>query len=80
MGTSAVVSSKGQLVIPANLRRRFRLAEGTTVVFHEEKGRLVLEPDNFSALYALQGSLRGLPLEADLAAERSSARQRENAR
>jgi AbrB family looped-hinge helix DNA binding protein len=43
----AVISSKGQIVIPANLRKRLQLQEGTTVVFQEERGRLVLEPNNY---------------------------------
>jgi AbrB family looped-hinge helix DNA binding protein len=78
MAGTAVISSKGQVVIPANLRRRYGLDEGTTVVFQEERGRLVLEPSNYEAIYALQGSLREFPLEADLEAERQAAREREN--
>jgi len=78
MRTTAVISSKGQIVIPANLRRRYRLQEGTTVVFQEERGRLVLEPNTYQAIYALQGSLREFPLEADLEEERQAALAREN--
>jgi AbrB family looped-hinge helix DNA binding protein len=78
MRTTAVISSKGQIVIPANLRKRYRLQEGTTVVFQEERGRLVLEPNTYQAIYALQGSLREFPLEADLEEERRAAREREN--
>ena len=78
MRTTAVISSKGQIVIPANLRKRYRLQEGTTVVFQEERGRLVLEPNTYQAIYALQGSLREFPLEADLEEERRAARAREN--
>ncbi len=80
MPVAAVISSKGQIVIPANLRKRYRLREGSTVVFQEERGRLVLEPSNYDALYALQGSLREFPLEADLEEERRVARKRENER
>jgi bifunctional DNA-binding transcriptional regulator/antitoxin component of YhaV-PrlF toxin-antitoxin module len=56
-------------VIPSNLRKRYGLTEGTTVVFHEDRGRLVLAPSNHQAIYALQGSLAGFPLEQDLAEE-----------
>ena len=80
MPVTAVISSKGQIVIPANLRKRYRLQEGTTVVFHEERGRLILEPNNYDTIYALQGSLREFPLEASLEEERRAARQRENER
>lgn len=76
--TTAVISSKGQIVIPANLRKRYRLKEGTTVVFLEDRGRLVLEPSNYEAIYALQGSLREYPLEASLEEERRAERKRES--
>ena len=36
------MSSKGQIVIPANLRKRYGLTEGTTVELQEDRGRLVL--------------------------------------
>ncbi|HWE83773.1 MAG TPA: AbrB/MazE/SpoVT family DNA-binding domain-containing protein [Terracidiphilus sp.] len=77
MRSTAVMSSKGQIVIPAGLRKRYGLREGSTVVFQEEQGRLILEPNNFEDLYALQGSLQGFPLEADLEAERRAERKRQ---
>ena len=80
MRSSAVISSKGQIVIPANLRKRYRLGEGTTVVFQEERGRLVLEPNNIEAIYALQGSLKEFPIEASLEEERRIERKREDER
>jgi AbrB family looped-hinge helix DNA binding protein len=80
MRSTAVISSKGQIVIPANLRKRYRLREGTTIVFQEERGRLVLEPNNFEAIYALQGSLREFPIEASLEEERRDERKREDER
>jgi AbrB family looped-hinge helix DNA binding protein len=78
--SSSIISSKGQIVIPANLRKRYGLKEGTTVVFQEDRGRLVLEPSNYAAIYALQGSLAGCPLEEELARERRAERERENKR
>ena len=80
MRTSSVISSKGQIVIPANLRKRYGLKEGTTVTFQEDRGRLVLEPINYAAIYALQGSLADFPLEEELAEERGTERERENKR
>lgn len=80
MRTSSVISSKGQIVIPANLRKRYGLKEGTTVTFQEDRGRLVLEPSNYAAIYALQGSLADFPLEEELAEERGTERERENKR
>ncbi len=80
MRVSSVISSKGQIVIPANLRKRYGLKEGSTVVFQEDRGRLVLEPSNHAAIYALQGSLADFPLEPDLAEERQAERKREDKR
>jgi AbrB family looped-hinge helix DNA binding protein len=80
MRSTAVISSKGQIVIPADLRKRYRLKEGTTVVFQEDHGRLVLEPSNYDAIFALGGSLSNFPLEEDLEQERQSERNRENQR
>jgi bifunctional DNA-binding transcriptional regulator/antitoxin component of YhaV-PrlF toxin-antitoxin module len=68
------------MVIPAHLRRRYRWQEETAVLFQEERGRPVLEPNNCQAIYALQGSLREFPLEADLEEERRAARKRKNER
>ncbi len=80
MRATAVISSKGQIVIPATLRKRYRLMEGTTIVFQEDRGRLVLEPNDYSAIYALQGTLKDFPLEQALEAERAMERQREDER
>jgi AbrB family looped-hinge helix DNA binding protein len=78
MPESSIISSKGQIVIPAKLRKRYGLNEGTTVMFQEDRGRLVLEPGNHAAIYALQGSLKDFPLEADLLEERQAERRRED--
>ena len=78
MRATAVISSKGQIVIPANLRKRYGLKEGTTVVFQEEHGQLTLVPSNYDAILALAGSLRDYPIEEDLERERQSERNREN--
>jgi AbrB family looped-hinge helix DNA binding protein len=78
MRSSAVVSSKGQIVIPAAPRKKYRLHEGVTVVFREDGGRLILEPNNFAALYALRGTLKEYPLEEMLKAERAAEQQHED--
>ena len=80
MAATAVISSKGQIVIPAALRKKFRLKEGTVVAFREEGGHLVLEPDPFAAVLALQGSLKGKCLERMLIEERRKEREREDRR
>jgi len=80
MRTTAVISSKGQIVIPAHLRKRYGMKAGTTVVFQEDHGRLMLSPNNFDAIFALGGSLPDYPLEKDLERERQAERNRENRR
>lgn len=80
MRTTAVISAKGRVVIPANLRKRYGMKEGTTVVFQEDQGRLILTPGNCDAIFALRGSLGDFPLEEDLEQERRSERNRENRR
>jgi AbrB family looped-hinge helix DNA binding protein len=44
-GLSATFTSKGQLVIPASLRRKHKIEVGTKVQFLEDQfGRIVLQP------------------------------------
>jgi AbrB family looped-hinge helix DNA binding protein len=59
----ARVKAKGQVVIPVEIRRRFRIDEGTRVAFLEEEGRLFIQPVTDEFIDAMQGVLagRGLP-------------------
>ena len=59
-GTS-VVTTKGQLVIPARLRRRFGIKKGTTISFLEEGGRIIVQPVTRQFIRGLRGSLKGEP-------------------
>jgi AbrB family looped-hinge helix DNA binding protein len=81
MRSSSVISSKGQLVIPAELRRKYGLKEGIRVVFEEdESGRLALRASSFAEIYALQGIGSAFPLDEALEEERRQARSTEDAR
>ena len=80
MSATAIISSKGQIVIPARLRKRYGMKEGSTIVFQEDNGRLMLVPSNYDAILALGGSMRDFPIEEDLARDRLSERNRENLR
>jgi len=80
MSATAIISSKGQIVIPAGLRKKYRLKEGTVVAFREEEGHLVLEPNPFAAFRALYGSLKGYNLEKILVEDRRKEREREDRR
>jgi antitoxin PrlF len=41
------ISSRGQVVIPKELREKYGLKEGDSVVWEEEKGKLVLRKANW---------------------------------
>lgn len=57
----ATVTSKGQLVIPSRLRRKFGIRKGTQVAFVEENHRIVLQPLTPEFVRSLRGSLKGEP-------------------
>ena len=57
----STVTTKGQLVIPAKLRRKYAIRKGTQVAFVEEKNRLVLQPLTPEFIRSLRGSLKGEP-------------------
>jgi len=58
---TGVVTTKGQLVIPARLRRRFGIKKGTMVTFTEDDGRIIVQPVTREFIRGLRGSLRGEP-------------------
>jgi AbrB family looped-hinge helix DNA binding protein len=51
------VTSKGQLVIPARMRKRLRIERGTRVAVREEDGHLILQPMTDAYIDAMQGLL-----------------------
>ncbi len=54
----STVTTKGQLVIPARLRRKFGIRKGTQIAFLEENQRLVLQPITVEYLRRLRGSFK----------------------
>jgi len=73
---TSVVTSKGQLVVPAKLRRRFGIKKGTLMAFVEEGGRIIVQPVTREFIRSLRGSLKGEPSALDLLLEE---RKRERA-
>jgi AbrB family looped-hinge helix DNA binding protein len=63
---AATVTSKGQLVIPAGLRRRLGIRTGTRISIVEDNGRLILQPLTREFVHSLRGSLKGKPSLLDL--------------
>ena len=57
----STVTTKGQLVIPSKLRRKYSIKEGTQVAFLEQENRLVLQPLTPEFIRSLRGSLKDKP-------------------
>jgi len=78
---STRLSSKGQVVIPAELRKQLGLQKGTRATWKEERGRLILIPVTERTLGEIRGFLKpgpGAPtMFGDLFAERERERRRE---
>jgi AbrB family looped-hinge helix DNA binding protein len=51
------VTSKGQVVIPADLRRKLRIKAGTPIAVHESGGQLILQPITDEFIDSLRGVL-----------------------
>jgi len=68
-----IVSSKGQMVIPAVLREELGIEPGTRVAVRREGTCLILEPQTLAAKLRLidemQGCTAGLPSGTDLLLE-----------
>lgn len=75
-----VISSKGQVVIPAELREQFGLEKGTPATWSEEKGRLVLTPMTRQRLRQIRGFLKLKPGERSMFEELFAERERERKR
>ena len=59
MADMVTVTSKGQLVIPAKLRKKFGIRKGTRVSVTEEGNHLVLQPITRAYIHSLRGILKG---------------------
>ena len=53
------VTTKGQVVIPSKLRRKYGIRRGTQVAFVEERNRLILQPLTPEFVRQHRGSLVG---------------------
>jgi AbrB family looped-hinge helix DNA binding protein len=79
---TAYVTSKGQLAIPAKLRRKFNIKKGTRINFTEEGDRIVMRPVTREYIGSFCGIFKQKPGEksvvAEHLAERRAERDREN--
>lgn len=72
---TSTTTVKGQVVIPAPLRRKFGINPGTKVHFSEEEGRIVLRPVTRDYIRSVRGMLKGSGVLQELMAERRRERE-----
>lgn len=78
---TAVVTVKGQIVVPANIRRKYGIKKGTRVVIIEEHNGFMVMPldkkyfEQFAGILPTKGKAT-----KSLLAERRKEREREDAR
>lgn len=77
---SAYMTSKGQVVIPARLRRKYGLKEGTRLNFVEEKGRFIVQPVTKEFINSFCGIFKSKPGEKSAVQELLEDRAAERAR
>jgi AbrB family looped-hinge helix DNA binding protein len=76
---TVTVSSKGWVVIPSMLRKKFGLKAGMKVVVTEAEGKIVLTPQGGDPVDTLYGKLAGgESLTEALLAERAEEKKRED--
>jgi AbrB family looped-hinge helix DNA binding protein len=75
METYATV--KGQIVIPAALRRKYGIKTGTKIIITDNGDSISLRPVTEQYLRNLQGSLKGRGAMKVLVKERSNDKERE---
>jgi AbrB family looped-hinge helix DNA binding protein len=55
----AKITTRGQLTLPIEIRKRLGVREGSKVVFFEENGRIIIENAGMLALREAQTAMRG---------------------
>ncbi|HVN81620.1 MAG TPA: AbrB/MazE/SpoVT family DNA-binding domain-containing protein [Terriglobia bacterium] len=77
----AYVTSKGQLVIPARLRRRYGIKPGTKVCFIERDNEILFQPVTKEYIRSVCGMLSSdTSVTQELLNERSKDKEREEAK
>jgi|APTNR8051073442_1049403.scaffolds.fasta_scaffold46053_1 AbrB family looped-hinge helix DNA binding protein len=79
--TTAVVTSKGQIVIPAAIRRHLNIKKGVRLSIYEQGNQIVLQPLTKDYFQSMAGMVKAKgSLTALLAAEKARDKRREDAR
>jgi AbrB family looped-hinge helix DNA binding protein len=74
------VNARGQVTIPAELRKQLEIKPATRVTWFEEKGRLVLAPMTSRRIKEIMGFLKPKPGETSAFEESFKERARERRR
>jgi AbrB family looped-hinge helix DNA binding protein len=77
---ATVVNAKGQVTIPAELRKQLGIKPGAHVTWSEEKGRLILAPMTARRIKEIRGFLKSKPGELSAFEESFKDRARERRR
>ena len=77
---NTVISSKGQVVVPAELREQLGLKQGTRATWTEDKGRLILMPITERVLDEIEGFLKPRPGQPSVFEAHLEERERERRR
>jgi len=78
---TAYVTSKGQLVVPARLRRRYGIKPGTKVCFIERGDEILFQPVTKEYIRGVCGMLKSeTSVTQELHKERAKDREREEAK
>jgi AbrB family looped-hinge helix DNA binding protein len=77
----STMTSKGQIVVPAKLRRRYGLKPGTKVYFIERDSEILFQPVTREYLKSVHGMLMSeTEVTKELLKERAKDKEREEAR
>ncbi len=77
----STMTTKGQIVVPAKLRRRYGLKPGTKVYFIERNKEIVFQPVTKEYLKSVHGMLiSASSVTKDLLKERAKEREHEEGR
>ena len=77
---SAYVTSKGQLVVPSRIRRRFGIKPGTRINFVEEGERIIFKPVTKEYINSFCGIFKQKPGEKSIVQELIEERRAEKAK
>lgn len=77
---TAYVTSKGQLVVPSEIRRRFGIKPGTRINFVEEGDRIIFQPVTREYIDSFCGVFKQKPGEKSVVQELLEERRAEKAK